>query len=240
MIFLLALAAFAATYAGGYTALRLHVKDKLHLVTGFSAGAIIGVAFFDLLPEATELLEMHGGISLVSTLLGVGFVVYLLLDRWVLHHSHGEDEAQHAHSGTLGAMSLAIHSLVDGLAIGLAFQVSTQVGWIVTTAVLAHDFSDGINTVNIVLKNTGERSRALAWLFLDALAPVVGVAITYLVAIPSATLGGILAFMCGLFLYIGASDLLPESHHAHPKRLTTVLTLAGIVFMYLIIRIAGS
>ena len=104
---------------------------------------------------------------------------------------------------------------------------------------LAHDFSDGINTVAVVLKNRGRGVLALRWLAADAAAPLLGVGSTYLYTLSDAHLGLVLAVFCGFFLYIGASDLLPESHHRHPKRLTAVLNLAGASLVWLAIHLAA-
>src|SRR4051812_37282273 len=152
----IALAAFGSTLLGGAFALKF--KDKLHLILGFSAGAIIGVAFFDLLPEAIELGSKSYDIAFITSITALGFIVYTILDRFVFFHSHHHEE--HAEDqvnkrGMLGAGSLSMHSFLDGAAIGLAFQVSEAVGTIVAIAVLVHDFSDGINTVNLILKNSG-------------------------------------------------------------------------------------
>lgn len=234
MIILISLAAFVATVLGGLFALKF--KDKLHLILGFSAGAVIGVAFFDLLPEA---IELGGGGKFITSMVALGFFVYLLLDRLVILHSHHEEELQHHHRGTLGAGSLSFHSFLDGLAIGLAFQVSANVGAIVATAVLVHDFSDGINTVNLVLKNQGKRGKALRWLAVDALAPLVGVLTASLIHIPGKFLGIILALFCGFFIYIGASDLLPESHHGHPTHWTTIMTVLGATVLFVAIHLAS-
>ena len=123
--------------------------------------------------------------------------------------------------------------------IGLAFQVSAAVGAVVAVAVLVHDFSDGINTVNLVLKNGGKKSEAFRWLLADAVAPVLGAVSTFFITLPSSSLGIILALFAGFFLYIGASDLLPESHHAHPTKLTTIMTVLGVGVLYLAIRLAN-
>ena len=104
---------------------------------------------------------------------------------------------------------------------------------------LIHDFSDGINTVNLVLKNGGTRKEAFRWLLTDACAPIVGAALTLFIAVPESALSLVLATFAGFFLYVGASDLLPESHHAHPKALTTIMTLAGAALLYGVISIAG-
>lgn len=235
MIILISIAAFACTILGGLFALKF--KDKLHLILGFSAGAVIGVAFFDLLPEA---IELGGDTSKVTAVVAIGFIFYMILDRFIILHSHHDDEHEHAHNkrGILGATSLSIHSFLDGIGIGLAFQVSTSVGMIVTTAVLVHDFSDGINTVNMILKNNGEKMKAVKWLIVDALAPVLGICATLLFSLSETSLGTLLALFTGFFLYIGASDLLPESHHSHPTVWTTVLTVLGMVVIYTAIRLA--
>jgi ZIP family zinc transporter len=238
-ILLIAGAAAAATLIGGSLALKL--KDKLHLVLGFSAGAVIAVAFFDLLPESLELAAPFHTPTTVLLATAIGFFAYVIIDRFVLTHAH-TDENEHAHKktrGKVGAGTLSGHSFLDGFAIGLAFQASPAIGAIVAAAVLTHDFSDGINTVNLVLKNGGTRKEAFRWLVVDAVAPVIGAAATLLITFPGSLLSLVLATFAGFFLYIGASDLLPESHHAHPKALTTVLTLCGALVLYIAIRIAG-
>ena len=103
-------------------------------------------------------------------------------------------------------------------------------------AVLFHDFSDGINTVNIAIGHGIGRRAAFRWLLVDAAAPVVGAFSTLFFSMPKEDFGRVLALFCGFFLYIGASDLLPESQHAHPTKLTTLSTLLGVGLLYLVIR----
>jgi zinc transporter ZupT len=222
-----------ATTLGGLFALAR--RDRLHLVLGFSAGAVLGVALFDLLPEAIELTRRSYGVSTVALLVGVGFFAFTLLDRVMLLHP----EASAPRRGSVGAASLALHSFLDGVGIGLAFQVSAGVGAVVAAAVLAHDFSDGINTVGVVLRARGRRIGALRWLLLDAVAPFVGVAASSRFSLSQSHLGLVLAVFCGVFLYLGASDLLPESHHRHPKRLTAALNVAGAAAIWLTIHLAA-
>ncbi len=235
-VIFVAIVTFFSTLFGGLFALRL--KDKLHLILGFSAGAVVGVSFFDLLPEALELGSKTYALSTVVAVTALGFATYLIIDRLILHHGH-VDGADHARLGNFGAGTLSFHSFLDGIGIGLAFKVSPALGVIVAAAVLAHDFSDGINTVNFVLKNKGEQSRAFRWLLVDALAPVLGVLATFFISISEEKLGLLLALFSGFFLYIGASDLVPESHHAHPVRWTTIATLLGMMTIYIIIHISG-
>jgi zinc transporter ZupT len=243
LVMAIASAACGATLAGGALALRF--RDKLHLLLGFSAGAVIAVALFDLLPEALQLAGDAYSPSTVLGITGIGFFAYAVLDRTVMLHTHTDDEHDtvHVHTkvtrGWMGAGSLSGHSLLDGLAIGMAFQVSAAAGGVVAIAVLAHDCSDGMNTVNLVLKNGGSRRQAFGWLLTDALAPVLGAAASLLLSPAREMLSLTLALFGGFFLYIGASDLLPESHHAHPKLLTTGVTIFGAVFIYAVIRLAS-
>ena len=238
MIYFIAVAAFFSTLLGGLSA--SYFRDKLHLVLGFSAGAVVGVAFFDLLPEAIELSAGRYDLSVVPIFIATGFACYMLVDRLIVFHTHEDEHCKQTISrGDLGAASLIIHSLFDGLAIGLAFQVSVVAGLAVATAVLAHSFSDGLNAVGIVLRSAGSKNRAYGWLILDALAAPVGIVLSSFLSVPGALLGLILAFFCGTFLYIGAGDLLPESHHRHPTHWTTLMTVIGLVTLYFIISSAG-
>lgn len=231
LLLAIAAAAFLSTLCGGLLALRL--RDKLHLILGFSAGAVIGVAFFDLLPEAINFgAQLHDPATVLS-FSALGFLFYLVMDRILLFHGEG------APRSGVAASVLCLHSLLDGIAIGLAFQASHQIGIVVTIAVLTHDFSDGINTMNIVLRNGGNRRQAFRWLLVDASAPVLGVASTVFFTLPGTAFGTALALFAGFFLYIGASDLIPESYHAHPKFLTTAMTLAGAAVLYAAIALIG-
>src|SRR5690348_13331379 len=213
----LGFAAFAATLLGGAFALRF--RDQLHLILGFSSGAVLGVALFDLLPESLDLTGTRYSTKTVTLVVAVGFFAFMLLSRvFLLHPESDDDEHSHAALGSLGASSLSLHSFLDGVGIGLAFKVSTAVGAIVAAAVLAHDFSDGINTVTMILKNRGRGILAFRWLLLDAAAPVIGVAVTFAFRLSDLHLGLVLSLFCGFFLYLGASDLLPESHHRQDRK----------------------
>lgn len=221
----LGLAAAAATLAGGALALRL--SRRLHLILGFSAGAVIGVALLDLLPEA---LALSAAPAAVFALTAAGFIAYLAADRAL--------SAGGGRRGHLGAGSLTLHSLMDGLAIGLAFQVSAGAAAVVTLAVLAHDVSDGVNTVNVSLAGSAGRIWARRWLMADAAAPLVGILLSRLIKVSPANLGLALAAFAGFFLCIGASELIPASHERHPKAWTTLSTAIGCAVIWVVVRLA--
>jgi ZIP family zinc transporter len=236
LVLLIALGAMTATMTGGVLALKL--AGRLPLVMAFSAGAVIGVAFFDLAPEA---LEAGRGLYEPRTLLALaafGFFFYTVLDRLVARHDC-EGQANPTR-GLIGAASFSAHSVLDGFAMGVAFQANREIGLIVAAAVLAHDFADGLNTVNVVMKNGGDRGFALRWLAVDAGAPVLGAALSLLITPSTGLLSILLAVFCGFFLHIGASGLLPESHRAYPRPATTVATLLGAAFLYAVTALVRS
>jgi ZIP family zinc transporter len=228
------LAAGVATLLGGTLALRF--ADKVHLVLGFSAGAVIGVALLDLLPEALSLGRGAVGDAGVTTLAAVGFLTYLVADRILL--ALAGDRAQHR--GHFGAGALTIHSLFDGLGIGLGLQASLPVGLALAVAVLAHDLADGVNTVNISLAGAKNPAIARRWLIADAVAPMAGIGLSRLAVLPPGMLGLVIAVFSGFFLYIGASELLPESHHRHPRAWTTVSTVLGVALIWIVVRFSGA
>lgn len=242
LILPVAAATCVATLIGGWVGISL--RDRLHLILAFSAGAVLGVAFFDLLPEAVELAASAGphpwiAPRTVLAMAGIGFLLYLVLDRSLpgnASHALGRPDARRAWAA---AGSFAIHSFLDGFAIGIGFQASRAVGIAVAVAVLAHDFSDGINTVSVVLRNGGDRRGAFRWLLVDAVAPVAGALSSMALTVPSQGLAMILGLFAGFFLYVGGNDLLPESHHAHPRLLTTLVTVAGAAGLYVVAQIAG-
>jgi ZIP family zinc transporter len=167
----LALVTSASTTLGGVTALKL--RRELATLIALTGGIVVAVALFDVLPEAIKTVDDP---QRVTTLLGVGFIAFFLVERLlVLHH---RDEAQqaraHAQVGAFGALGLSVHSFVDGLGIALAFHLDTATGFLVFVAVVTHDFADGLNTVSFVLSQSADRGRAIAWLAVDAAAPFLG------------------------------------------------------------------
>lgn len=137
--------------------------------------------------------------------------------------------------GLTAAAAMVGHSLMDGIAIGAAFQVGEAMGLTVALAVVAHDFADGFNTYTLTSAYGNTRKKALAMLFADACAPVVGAASTLLFTIPVEALGAYLGFFGGALLYLAAAEILPEAHHTHPARSTLLCTVGGVGFIWLVV-----
>jgi ZIP family zinc transporter len=209
----------------------------LHLLLGFSSGAILGVVLFDILPEVVERADEQR-IDLATVLLftAAGFFAFFALERITKLHSAREHEHRegHKHGGELGTVSaagLSLHSFLDGVAIAIAFQGGTSLGVLVSLAVLTHDFSDGLNTVTVVLAHGNPLLWAQRWLLVDASAPLLGALVGVLTPLPQAILLFLLASFAGSFLYIGASDLLPEARE-HDSPWVFVSAVIGITVLY--------
>jgi ZIP family zinc transporter len=221
---------FVSTGLGGLAAMRF--RDRLHLLLGFSSGAVLGVALFDLLPEVFNL----GSGAAVMPFAGLGFLAFFALERYTAMHrarEHAHATAAHVQEfGIVVAAGLSVHSFLDGVAIGIGFQTSVDVGLLIALGVISHDLSDGLNTVTVVLAHGNPLKRAALWLLVDMIAPVLGAASTLAVSLNKAALPWVLAFFVGSFLYIGASDLLPEARE-HDSPLVGVATAAGMLAIYL-------
>ena len=223
-----------STFLGGVVALRLH--RELTTLIALTGGVVLGVAIFDVLPEAIEAVDNP---TRVGTLVGAGFLIFFFAERLIVLHHRDEPEQARAHErvGAMGAAGLCLHSFVDGLGVGLAFGLDTTTGVLVLVAVLAHDFADGMNTVSFILSQSGDRRKAITWLSIDALAPLLGAIVGASLTVSEQTLGYLLALYVGFFLFMGATDLLPEAHR-HPSRLRVALTGAGFAAIYVVATLA--
>lgn len=232
ILFILAFITFVSTMAGGLVAVRL--RRVLQYFFAFSSGALIAITFFDVLPESLAIAESvdlparYLMITVVAT-----FIFFSFLERFFLTHHHHEGE-EHGHiMGPIGAMGLVIHSFLDGAAIGIAFHVNSSMGIIVALAVISHDFTDGINTVVIMLKNEQRVRNARIFLLIDAIAPVFGILATSFFVINPSVLSVILAAFSGQFLYIGTANLLPETYQHNAWKMGTSM-IFGVLLIFVL------
>lgn len=230
---------FFSTVAGGYAALRL--QHRLHALMAIAAGVVVATAIADLFPEAYELAGhdrvLEIGIAAVAGFLGFSFLE-AFLHQSSFEHAGEEEHAGHATStphrtgpgllGLLPPISLVLHSALDGLVIGLAFQAGDDIGFIVLIAVLLHDFADGMNVATVALEAARGMRLAVAFVLLDAIAAPLGGLLSTVITIDDPTLGILLAMFGGVFLAVGAGHLLPESQHRDPGRAPQMVALAGI------------
>jgi ZIP family zinc transporter len=241
--FLVSGAAFVSAFLGGFVALR--AVGQVGLIIAFGAGIRIGAAFFDLIPEAVDLVG--GSLDVVMLATAVGFLAFYVIEKLTAVHvgheaaaelDHGE--AAHRHVGIIGASGMSIHSFLDGVALAAGLVVGGGLGLVIALVVVIHRFSDGISVVSMLMASRTPRNEAYRWVAIVAIAPVLGVALGLLVTVPDEILGVMLAVFAGFFLYVGAAELLPEAHRSDRSRWVVLATLGGVVAIYAFSVFAGA
>jgi ZIP family zinc transporter len=240
LVIALAATTVLATFSGGMLALR--AKDRFHLVLGLSAGLLLGLVGFDLLPEVFEMNANNlVGVRATSVALIAGFLSLHFIEQFAGSHEPAESDYGHEHThaveiaGTVGAIAMAGHIFLDGVALALAFKVSNALGYAVFIAMIVHAFSDGLNTVALLIKTGQWRSRGKYLLAVDAVARVGGAAIGFALTISDSNLAIYLALFSGIVIYLATSHILPEAHSKHPSKVTMLATLAGVVIMWAVV-----
>jgi len=224
-----------STLIGGFVALRY--KKYAHIFAGLTAGTLLGVIFFEIIPEVMEMSTSK--LPLLSVV--GGFVLFHILEKiFSLHHSHdAHEDRTHSHPvpRSVAVWALIFHSLVDGLGIGLAFQVSPEFGLLLAIGVIAHDFSDGFNTVSL----TSHTKHAKTFLLIDALAPTVGILIGLNLVIAENILGLVLGLFAGILLYVSTSDILPEAHCEKKSHMMQhlIALVTGVLYISIVVGYLG-
>jgi len=231
---LVSFGAFASAFLGGWFALR--AVRYVGIIIAVGAGIRIGAAFFDLIPQAVAYL---GSLDAAMLWTAIGFLAFYAIEKLTtLHVGHetsaelDHDEAMHVHVGMAGAVGMGIHSFLDGVALAAGLAVGGGTAIVIAVVVIVHRFSDGIGVVSFLLAGNVPSRTAYRWLFLVAIAPIAGVLVGLIVSIPQTTLGAVLAFFAGFFLYVGAAELLPEAHRRDRSRWIVLATLGGAVAIY--------
>lgn len=239
---LLTTLAMCSTLLGGYIAIA--ARHRIHLLMGLGAGVLLGAVFFDLLPEALSVGVAQGwGVRVVLGIVIGGFLIFYFVERLLVLHACPEGDCSnevHQHMGRVSSLGLILHSTLDGTAIGAATLVSWRTGLLVALAVVAHDTSDGLNTILLVTHGEPARRRDIVFLILDALAPILGglLAMTFLP--PAPALAIFLGFASGFFLYTATSDLLPEAHRRSSSLTVSLAALIGIIFIATAVHLIGK
>jgi len=214
----------------------------LFVVIGFSAGSILGAVYFDLLPEAVELAE-----ELAFVYIALGFISFFFLERflyWYHGHGHREDiEALPAIPGRantsefvyLNLVGDAIHNFIDGLVIAASFLASPAVGLAATIAIIFHELPQEMGDYGILIYGGFKRRMALVLNFAVALTVVLGGATAlFLIGSVEALSGVLIALAAGGFIYLGASELVPELHEEKTLGRSVLQFVAFLLGMALI------
>jgi zinc and cadmium transporter len=215
----------------------LSLKDKylqkiLLLLVSLSAGALMGGAFFHLIPEA---LEKSPATTVLGSVLA-GFVLFLIIEK-VLHWRHCHKD--HCPIHTFAYMNLfgdAVHNFIDGLIIAASFLIDIKLGITTTFAVALHEIPQEIGDFGVLRHAGFSKLKALAYNLLTALTAVLGGILGYFLQSSTELVTlFLLPFAAGGFLYISASDLIPEIRkelNAKKSLLNLVVFLVGILIMY--------
>jgi ZIP family zinc transporter len=221
-------AAFAVTLLSGLGA--LYLRNHKAMVFAFCSGALIGSAIILLLPDARQLLEQSTSTlsaDLVWLACALGFLCFYLFERG----SHAAQSARIAGLG--GVIGLATHSLFDGVVIGQGFRAGEEIGVALASAVLLHKLADGVSAVGVMLGTEHSVRETTTMLVITAVAPVLGAVAQSVLVLPKSILALLLAWFAGMFLYLGASRLLPEARRESDSLAVPVLSVTGIAVAYI-------
>jgi zinc transporter ZupT len=207
---------------------------------GFSAGILGGVTFVDILPEAYGFaLEMSLSSLYVGLGIGVGFLVLLIVERYLLvteeidgghFHIHGKPiDPNHA---LIGVSALTFHGFMDGFIIPIGFSVGAQVGNVVTLAIAIHQIPDSFAALSLALSSTSNRREAILSVLVTAIDTPIGIGVGLLLV----DLGNFmipigLGLCAGTFIYVSAVDLIPELQHKSRSWLVVISMILGFLLI---------
>jgi zinc and cadmium transporter len=208
-------------------------QQAILLAMPFGAGALLAAAFFDLLPEAFELGDPRE--LLLWTL--TGFIAFFLLERlagWFHHHHEHDGHDKDASQRWLIVFGDLTHNAIDGIAIGAAFLANPALGFITTIAVSAHEIPKELGTFALLLSRGWKDKKVLLANVATAVATIIAAVLVY-------TLGSdeklpvdvLLAMTAGFFLYVAASDIIPDIHE-QPQKTGMIQAFALVVGLVLV------
>ena len=216
-------------------------KKITNILLAFGAGTFIGIALLDILPEAVEMTPEPDNIFLAAA---IGFAAFFAFERYFMKHMKlGASKHNHSeHVESLPWMLVAGdtgHNFLDGVVIALAYIANPLLGLPTAIAIALHEIPQEIADFAILLDRGWSRVKVIAVNILSALATFVGIAVAYL-ALPflESSLPILLGLIAGVFIYIAASQLVPEIHHRagheHANRILLAFVIGIILIWYLI------
>lgn len=210
------------------------LNNILFILIGFATGGLLGGAFFHLLPEA---LEKSSNPTLTFLYVILGFIIFFILERYIhWRHCHKEGKCDVHVVSYLSLMGDGIHNLIDGMIIATSFQVNISFGLITTLAIILHEIPQEIGDFGVLVYGGLSKLKALFYNFLSALTAIIGVFIGYFLTTSIENFSSVLLpIAAGGFIYIAASDLVPELHkepNLKKSTLAIITFIFGIVLMY--------
>lgn len=215
-----------------------------HYLSAFSAGTLLAVSFFDLLPESFEELEhlveegVVGDINIFYWVFA-GILGFFILERFIHHHDSSHNLKEKTTVVPLIVIGDTLHNFLDGVAIAATFIISIPLGIVTTFAVAAHEIPQEIADFGIMLSRGIKRGKVLLINLISSLAALLGAIVTY---IYHETIEGLipiaLALTAGFFIYIALANLIPEIHARDNKKVAfweTVMLFVGALIVYLAI-----
>lgn len=205
-----------------------------HFLSAFAGGALLGTAFFDLLPEAQEAAKNSSINIFWWTLIGV--LGFFTLERFIHHHSQSHNPQEKSTVVPLIVIGDTVHNFIDGVAMAGTFLVSIPLGIVTSLAVAAHEIPQEIGDFGLMLSKGVNRKRVLLINFYSASAAMVGAILTYMAKDSvEGLLPAILGLTAGFFIYIAASNLIPEIHSRENQKIAfweTVMLFMGVLVIY--------
>lgn len=208
--------------------------SRSQYVNSFAAGLILALAFFHLIPEAAELSEM------AFPVIFIGFFLFYTMENFLVIHSgselhfHEENPCLEHTAPVTGVMvfsGLILHSLIDGVIIGVGFELSIELGILAAFAVISHEVPEGITSFALINETIPEKATILS--ILVALATPIGsiISLLFIRSIPEPIIGILLGIAAGTFIYVAASDLIPQTHGSQNYRTLISFAIGAIVIL---------
>ncbi len=208
-----------------------------HYLASFAAGALLGTAFFDLLPEAQEAAG-EGEVSIFLWTF-IGILAFFILERFIHHHEQFINPGEKKTVVPLIVIGDSVHNFIDGVAMAGTFLVSIPLGIVTSLAVAAHEIPQEIGDFGLMLNKGVSRKKVLLINFYSALAAMAGAIITYLAKdFIAGLLPVVLALTSGFFIYIAAANLIPEIHSRENQKKAfweTIMLFIGVLVIYITI-----
>lgn len=205
---------------GGWIGFMSKLRNASRYIIGFAAGILISVTLIDILPEIS--MATHAGI------IALGFFTFYIIEKVLMLHACGEEECKVHRANGITVFGMALDNIVDGISIAVGYAVNPVLGVLITAGVVIHEIPQGIAS-SVIMKNARYTKKKM-YIVLTAAALLYPIGAVLSRFIPAEFNLAVLAFVAGDFLYIGASDLLPEAHKKFNARVILSVIL-GLLFV---------